>query len=299
MKDKKLAKNSASVESPQAQPEDKKKTEKRDVVRGVHVEELEAQLAEGNEHDLSGQDFVDKDLRGLRIKDKTLFCANFSKANLSHAEIKCCKLPKSNFEETNLEKATLQETHFDGANLERANLSGTLFEKVRLLGARLSGARLNNTCFNDTALPEEEDEDKEKYLRLAAEFENYRKRQQRDTLRLQTRIRGEQLRAFFSILDDLARATEGLKGEKEDLETLKKGLDLVIQKCKNHLESEGVKEIPAQKGDIFDADIHEAVAQAPAPKEELRGRILAVIEKGYRTQQMVLRYAKVQTASHE
>ena len=139
----------------------------------------------------------------------------------------------------------------------------------------------------------------DKYLRLAAEFENYRKRQQREQTRFLQLANATLMEALLPVLDDLERATDSAASPQATLQEVKEGLALVLQKLKQKLQAQGLQEIPVSRGDNFDADMHEAIAQAPAPSPELSGKVLTVIEKGYRLGERVLRYVKVQTAVHE
>ena len=139
----------------------------------------------------------------------------------------------------------------------------------------------------------------EKYLRLAAEFENYRKRQKREQESFRYLTQARLIESLLPVLDDLERVEERTHQPKATLKELKEGILLVINKFKQKLQDQGVRDILISRGDTFDPDLHEALAQAPAPEPALRGKILAVIEKGYRLEDRILRYAKVQTATHE
>ena len=139
----------------------------------------------------------------------------------------------------------------------------------------------------------------DKYLRLAAEFENYRKRQQREQQRFLQTANFSLIEALLPVIDDMERATNSTSEEEASLQQLQKGLSLVLQKFKKKLEEHGVEEIQVKVGDAFDPELHEAITQAAAPSPELRGKILTIIEKGYRLRERMLRYAKVQTATHE
>lgn len=139
----------------------------------------------------------------------------------------------------------------------------------------------------------------DKYLRLAAEFDNYRKRQQQEQQTFLQTANATLIEALLPVLDDLERAHTTTQDPQTSTQNLAQGLGLILQKFKQKLQEQGVMEIAVSRGDAFNAELHEAVAQAPAPEAELRGKILAVIEKGYRLQKRVLRYTKVQTAAHE
>ena len=138
-----------------------------------------------------------------------------------------------------------------------------------------------------------------KYLRLAAEFENYRRRTQREQLASLQTATISLVTPLLSVLGDLERAEESTRNDNITLNNLQEGLGLVLQNFKQKLQNFGFKEISVSKGDTFDADLHEAIAQVPAPTPALSGKVLNVIEKGYRLHDKVVRYTKVQTATHE
>ena len=139
----------------------------------------------------------------------------------------------------------------------------------------------------------------DKYLRLVAEFENYRKRQQREQQKFLQFASASLIEALLPVLDDMERAVDSTASEQVSQERLKEGLSLVLQKFRRTLQEQGVEEIQVTVGGDFDPELHEAVTQAAAPSPELRGKILSVIEKGYRLRDRILRYTKVQTATHE
>ena len=138
-----------------------------------------------------------------------------------------------------------------------------------------------------------------KYLRLAAEFENHRKRTQREQLTALQTATISLITPLLSVLDDLERAEETTHDENTTLQNLQEGLVLILQSFKQKIQNFGLKEISVSKGDTFDADLHEAIAQIPAPTPALRGKVLNVISKGYHLHDKVVRYTKVQTATHE
>ena len=143
------------------------------------------------------------------------------------------------------------------------------------------------------------EETTEKYLRLAAEFENFRKRQLREQQSFHQRAEARIFEALLPVLDDLERAEAQASKPDSTPEAINEGIRLIVQKFRRKLEEHGVKEVPISRGDVFDPELHEAIAEAPAPNPKLRGKILSIIEKGYRLEERILRYAKVQTASYE
>ncbi len=131
----------------------------------------------------------------------------------------------------------------------------------------------------------------DKYLRLTAEYDNYRKRTLKEKMEL-TKSAGEDiLNELLPIMDDFERALQSID-EAGDIQAVKDGVHLIYNKFKDFLNQQGVKEIEAQDKD-FDTDKHEAVSKVPAQNEELKGKVVDVVQKGYYLNDKVLRYAKV------
>lgn len=137
--------------------------------------------------------------------------------------------------------------------------------------------------------------EKDKFLRLFAEFENYKKRTSKERIELFKTAGQEILQSLLPVLDDFDRAEKEL--EKSEDEALKKGVDLIHNKLKDILKSKGLEQVEVKASDIFDADLHEAITQIPAPSEELKGKIVDVVEKGYKLGDKIIRYPKVVTGN--
>jgi molecular chaperone GrpE len=134
-------------------------------------------------------------------------------------------------------------------------------------------------------------EQEDKYLRLAAEFDNYRKRTLREKADL-TKYAGEEIFSdLLPVVDDLDRAVDAMNNT-QDIVAIRKGIDLIYGKFRDFLGQKGIKEIMA-KGTEFNTDLHEAVTKIPAPSKKDRGKIIDVIQKGYLMNDKVIRYAKV------
>lgn len=133
---------------------------------------------------------------------------------------------------------------------------------------------------------------KDKYLRLYSEFENFRRRTAKERLDLiQTSTEGLMI-SLLPILDDYDRAS--LQMEKaEDVNSLKEGFDLIQTKFKQILSSKGLKEMESSVGKDFDAETQEAITQAPAPSDDLKGKIMDEVEKGYQINDKIIRFPKV------
>ena len=141
-------------------------------------------------------------------------------------------------------------------------------------------------------LQEEVKQEKDKFLRLFAEFENYKKRTSKERLDLFKTASEEVMVALLPIIDDFERALTHIEEDKE-AEELRKGVVLIYQKMLSTLEQKGLASIKVEKGEDFNADDHEAVTQIPAPTEDLKGKIIDVIEKGYKLGDKVIRFPKV------
>ena len=133
--------------------------------------------------------------------------------------------------------------------------------------------------------------EKEKFLRLFAEFENYKKRTSRERIELFSTASQELMTSLLPVLDDFDRANQEIIKNNDD--EIYKGVSLIQNKLFDTLKSKGLKIVDVNKGDLFDADDHEAVTQIAAPSEDLKGKIIDVIEKGYKLGEKVIRYPKV------
>ena len=141
-------------------------------------------------------------------------------------------------------------------------------------------------------LKEEVKQERDKFLRLFAEFENYKKRTSRERLELFSTASEDVMKTLLPVLDDFERALAHIDDDKE-AEELRKGVLLIYQKLVKTLELKGLKAIAVEKGTPFDADKHEAITQIPAPSDDLKGKIIDVIEKGYMLGEKVIRFPKV------
>lgn len=140
-------------------------------------------------------------------------------------------------------------------------------------------------------LKREIEEQKDRYLRLSAEFDNYRRRVSREKLELIETASESVIKSLLPIVDDFERAIKALE-ESDDAEAAKEGTNLIYKKLTELMKSRGVSEIEAVGKDL-DTDLHEAVAQIPAPEEKLKGKIVDCVQKGYKLGDKVIRFAKV------
>lgn len=131
----------------------------------------------------------------------------------------------------------------------------------------------------------------EKYLRLFAEFENYKRRTSKERIELFKTAGVEVLTALLPVLDDFQRAMVEIK-KSEDKELIK-GVVLIQEKLTKTLNEKGLEKVEVAVGDTFDADSHEAITQIPAPSEDLKGKVIDITEQGYKIGEKIIRYPKV------
>ena len=137
-------------------------------------------------------------------------------------------------------------------------------------------------------------EEKDRYLRLAAEFDNYRKRTVKEKAELIKNGGEKTLTAILPVLDDFERALKNMEAT-EETRAMKEGVELIFNKFNKVLEQEGLQKIETE-GQAFDVDFHEAIALIPAPSEDLKGKILDCVQTGYKLNDKVIRHAKVAVA---
>ena len=135
------------------------------------------------------------------------------------------------------------------------------------------------------------EEQKDRYLRLSAEFDNYRKRTLKERSDMLKTVNGDTLSGMLPVLDDLERAMQSMQ-KATDVDAVREGVVLIYNKIQEFLKNKGIVEIDAMN-QVFDTDLHEAVTKIPAPTEDLKGKVVDVIQKGYKIDTKVIRYAKV------
>lgn len=133
--------------------------------------------------------------------------------------------------------------------------------------------------------------DKDDYIRLMAEFDNFRRRTSQEKLELVSVASMDTIKGLLPVLDDCERAMTVLK-ESSDSEAAKEGTELIYHKLLGYLQSKGLAVIDAV-GKEFDTDLHEAVAQFPVPEEDKKGKVFDVVQTGYTLNGKVIRFAKV------
>ena len=176
------------------------------------------------------------------------------------------------------------------------------------VGEKLNREQVQEEEVKETASEEEEEKEaaeekkeptteeklaelQDRYLRLSAEYDNFRKRTLKEKIDLQKSANERLLETLLPVADDFDRALQ-VVDEAKEIEAVKEGLILISGKFNGFLTQQGVKEIEAVKKE-FDTDLHEAITKIPAPSKKLKGKVVEVIQKGYYLNEKVLRYAKV------
>lgn len=141
-------------------------------------------------------------------------------------------------------------------------------------------------------LQDELAEAKDKFLRLYSEYDNFRRRTAKEKLELMQTANEGLMATLLPVLDDFERA-ESAFSEETKIDAVKEGVTLISQKFVNSLQQKGLKQMDTSEGSAFDADLHEAITQIPAPKKKLKGKIVDTLEKGYYLGDKVIRHARV------
>ncbi len=186
-------------------------------------------------------------------------------------------------QETELQDENLEQNAGDASNTdtnteESANKAEENTENV----AENSAQEDYQTKYNEL---------NDRYLRLMAEFDNYRKRTLKEKMDLTKYAEEDVLKGILQVVDNMERAIKSME-TASDMDAVKEGINLIYKKFQGFLESRGLKEVEAM-GQELNTDLHEAVTKFAAPSEDLKGKIMDVIEKGYYLHDKVIRYAKV------
>jgi molecular chaperone GrpE len=140
-------------------------------------------------------------------------------------------------------------------------------------------------------LRKELDEAKDKYMRLVAEFDNFRKRNAKERIELIATAGRDIVQSLLVVLDDSERAEKQMEST-EDVKAIKEGVLLVFNKLRNAMQQKGLKAMDSRNQD-FNPDVHEAITEIPAPSEEMKGKVIDEVEKGYYLNEKLIRHAKV------
>src|SRR5690606_24098406 len=129
----------------------------------------------------------------------------------------------------------------------------------------------------------------DKYLRLYSEFENFRRRTQKERIDLFKTAGADIFKSLLPVIDDFERAKLAMEDTK-DIDGVKAGVDLIYQKMINTLKQQGLEHMESSIGKAFDSEIHEAISQVPAPSKKMKGKIIDEVEKGYVLKDKVIRF---------
>ncbi len=140
-------------------------------------------------------------------------------------------------------------------------------------------------------LKKELDEQKEKFIRLYADFDNFKRRNAKERVELIQTAGREVIQAMLEVLDDCERAEKQMN-HSDDLNQIREGISLVFNKFRNVLQSKGLKEMKSI-GEEFNPDFHEAITEIPVPDEKMKGKIVDEVEKGYTLNDKIIRFSKV------
>lgn len=174
---------------------------------------------------------------------------------------------------------------------DSTNIENDLREVAEEIKAHIPVSESDEAISTEDKLQKELTVIQDKYLRLYSEFENYKRRTTKERMDLFKSANQEVLEAMLPILDDFERALSSMKLTSEN-KSLKEGVELIYNKLKSSLIQKGIKEMEAL-GKSFDPDFHEAITKLPAPTEDLKDKIIDVLEKGYFLNDKVIRFAKV------
>lgn len=140
-------------------------------------------------------------------------------------------------------------------------------------------------------LEEELATQKDKYVRLVAEFDNFRRRNAKERIELMQTAAKDTVQSLLVVLDDMDRAAKQIEST-EDVKAIKEGVSLVFNKLRNVMQQNGLKKMEAQ-GEEFNPDIHEAITEIPAPNDKMKGKVVDMVEAGYYLNDKLIRHAKV------
>ena len=168
-------------------------------------------------------------------------------------------------------------------------------EPLDIVNENLEDVSENEDLTPTELLKTELEDANNKYIRLYAEFDNYKRRTSRERVELLQTAGKDVITDLLPVLDDLERALKAIEDHANDT-SVKEGIQLVANKLKKTLQQKGLKEMEAIN-EPFDADFHEAITNIPAPSDDMKGKVIDEIVKGYLLNDKVLRYAKVVVGS--
>ena len=178
-------------------------------------------------------------------------------------------------------------------NEEKETLADNTEEQIDVTEDQQTGTdnQAEALAIENIKLEAELAETKDKYLRMYSEFDNFKRRTSKERIEVIQTANRELMTALIPVLDDFQRTTKAFE-TSESVEAIKEGVALVYNKFQRTLEQKGLKPLEAM-GTVFDSELHEAVTQIPAPSEDLKGKVVDELEKGYYLNDKIIRYAKV------
>jgi molecular chaperone GrpE len=205
-------------------------------------------------------------------------------------------MKKKTKEQENTEQNHQNRTTWNNENtLQSDNNEGNNFDSppsdASTGSASGNGADVDTIAFQLRAIEEKLVEMQDKYIRLSAEFDNYRKRTLREKIDMSKYANEDMLLKIIPLMDDVERALKHMD-DGTDCVSMKNGIDLIYTKFSEFLKMNGIKEIDSLNSD-FNVDLHEAVAKVPVVENDKKGKVVDVVLKGYYLQDKVLRYSKV------
>ncbi|MEN9489244.1 MAG: hypothetical protein RL494_1509 [Bacteroidota bacterium] len=183
--------------------------------------------------------------------------------------------------ENNINEKIVDETIIENIESQNENSDALIEERVEEIS-------------REEQLSQDLASEKDKFIRLFAEFENYKRRTAKERMELFKTANQEVLQAILPVMDDFDRALTEIK--KTDDNVLIVGVELIYEKLKSTLFSKGLEEVEIKAGDTFDADFAEAITQIPAG-DKMKGKVVDVIEKGYKLGDRIIRFPKVVTGN--
>lgn len=192
----------------------------------------------------------------------------------------------------NQDQNDIQQENKDNGR-EQESIKDQLEEMLDDAIEEVEGGKEGEDVSETDALKANLEQEKDKFLRLFAEFENYKRRTSKERVELFKTANQEVMTAMLPVLDDFDRALNEIQKAKD--KNLLKGVELIHNKFRETLKNKGLEAMKVEKGDAFDPDVHEAITQVEAPSDKLKGKIVDVVERGYKLGDRIIRYPKVVT----
>jgi molecular chaperone GrpE len=180
-------------------------------------------------------------------------------------------------------------------NIDLDNTSEATAVDTEMNSENTADSKNNNQADEATKLRKELEEQKDKYLRLFAEFDNFKRRNAKERIELIQTAGREVITSMLDVLDDCDRAEKQMQ-QTDDVNQLKEGVSLVFGKLRSALQSKGLKAVNSI-GEEFDTEKHEAITSVPVQEEKMKGKVIDEVQKGYYLNDKLIRFAKVVVGS--